>query len=87
MERYYIGGKQYIPEESTVLCAHVGIMERATLYHTSGGAFFIVESDTDGGTPAVRVLDRAAALSFMDAHPAEIDTNAYNAVFGEPERA
>ena len=84
MKRYYIGGRQYVPEKSTELCAYDGIMGKAALYRTAKGAFFIVE-ESDGDGVSVRVADEREAFDFMDAHPACVNTENYDAVFGEPE--
>ena len=91
-DRYYIGNLQYIPSESTVLCAVetlitkgvMGPTERKILYRTRKGAFFLVCSGIHG--KEVTVLDDAAAFGFMDQNSAGIDTEAYNRIFGEPER-
>ena len=85
MERYYIGGKQYIPEESTPLCKAAGIMGTTTLYHTEKGAFFIVKEEEASGTTA-ELLTEKQAREFMDNHAAAIDTDNYDAIFGEPEK-
>ena len=83
MKRFYIGGKQYIPEKSTLLCSCTDVLQKSTLYHTAKGALFIV-TESDG--IAVRVVNREEAFAFMDEHPEGIDTDAYDAVFGEPEQ-
>lgn len=84
-EQYYIGGKRYSPEESTVLCSYDWIGEAATLYQSPKGALFIVEK-RDCVETAVKVVTKSEAFEFMDAHPAGIITENYNAVFGEPEQ-
>lgn len=86
MRQYYIGGKRYVPENSTVLCSHAGIGEKSTLYRTGKGAFFLVE-ESDGGGTAARVVSRDEAFAFMDAHAAEIVVENYDAAFGTPEEA
>ena len=83
-EQYYIGRKRYSPEESTVLCSYDWCGESAALYRSQKGALFLVEDRADMET-AVKVLTETEALEFMDAHPAGIVTENYNAVFGEPE--
>lgn len=84
MKRYYIDGKQYVPEKSVTLCASTGIMEKSTLYRTRKGAYFLVgESDTEGQW--ARVITEEAALSYMNENAAGIHTDNYDAVFGEPE--
>ena len=84
MKRYYISGKQYVPEKSTLLCAYDGIMGKAALYRTAKGAFFLVD-ESGGDGVSVRVVDEREAVDFMDAHPACVNTENYDAVFGEPE--
>ena len=84
MKRYYIGGRQYVPEKSTELCAYDGIMGKAALYRTAKGAFFLVD-EREGDDVSVRVVDEREAFAFMDAHPACVNTGNYDAVFGEPE--
>lgn len=81
---YIIGGRRYTPEKSVVLCRAVGNLETTTLYLTGKGAFFTVRQMMGEEVPAVDVLDRDAALDFMDAHPAGIDPVVYAKVFGEP---
>ena len=82
--RFYIGGRCYSTEKSTLLCSYEGVFEAAALYVTPKGAFFAVEeSQFDGET--VRVLSEATARSFMDEHAAGIITENYDRVFGEPD--
>ncbi len=83
-EQYYIGGKRYSPGESTALCTYDWFGESATLYRSPKGALFIVEKK-DYIETTVKVLTEAEAFEFMDAHPAGIITENYDAVFGEPE--
>lgn len=91
-EKYYIGKKQYIPSESDVICSESAgdpfdILKqpcRVTLYRTKAGAYYIVRIN-EAGTSA-EVLDEKAAFQFMDEHPAGIDTDMYDKIFGEPER-
>lgn len=83
-ERYYIGGKRYSPEESTVLCSYDWIGESAALYQSPKDTLFIVEK-RDCMEMSVRILTGREAFDFMDAHPAGIITENYDAVFGEPE--
>ena len=85
MKRYYIGGKQYVPEESTELCSYADALEKSTLYATDKGAFFIVREGFMNGTTA-RVVSREDAFGYMDAHADGIQTENYNRFFGEPER-
>ncbi len=84
MKRYYIGGRQYVPEKSTELCAYDGIMGKAALYRTAKGAFFLVD-ERGGDGVSVRVVDEQEAFAFMDENPSFVNTESYNAVFGEPE--
>ena len=86
--RYYIGGRWYSPDISTPLCRYEGIFEQVTLYQSPKGTFFTVRESTvdslgiDGA--AVEVLDKSAALSFMDKHNDGIYTENYIRIFGEP---
>jgi len=84
-EQYYIGGKRYSPDESIVLCSYDWIGEAATLYQSPKGALFIVRK-RDCVETAVKIVTGGEAFEFMDAHPAGIITENYNAVFGEPEQ-
>ncbi|MBR0281371.1 MAG: hypothetical protein IJQ81_07235 [Oscillibacter sp.] len=84
MKRYYIGGRQYVPEKSTELCAYDGIMGKAALYRTVKGAFFLVD-EREGDGVSARVVEEREAFAFMDAHPDCVNTENYDAVFGEPE--
>lgn len=91
-ERYYIGGKQYIPAESDALCSVPGddlwdivkSMDKSILYHTKKGAYFLVQV-TEGKT-AVDVLSEAEAFSFMNQNSPYINRGVYNRIFGEPEK-
>lgn len=83
-EQYYIGGKRYSPEESTVLCAYEWFGRSVALYRSPKGALFLVEKGDDMET-AVKVITEAEAFEFMDAHPAGIITENYDAAFGKPE--
>lgn len=84
-ERYYIGGLQYIPEESTVLWKYDGIIGTATLYRTEKGNYFKVEESEDGKkVPELLTEDRAREL--MDSYPVGIDLDNYDTIFGEPEK-
>ena len=83
-EQFYIGGKRYSPEESTMLCTYNGFWESATLYRSPKGILFLV-GERDGMETAVKVLTETEAFEFMDAHPAGIVIENYNAAFGEPE--
>lgn len=84
MKRYYINGKQYVPEKSAMLCSSAGIMGKSTLYRTQKGAYFLVgESDTEGKW--AKVITEDAAFSYMNENAAGINADNYDAVFGEPE--
>ena len=74
MKRYYINGKQYVPEKSAMLCSSAGIMGKSTLYRTQKGAYFLVG-----------VITEDAAFSYMNENAAGINADNYDAVFGEPE--
>ena len=77
MKRYYINGKQYVPEKSAMLCSSAGIMGKK-------GAYFLVgESDTEGKW--AKVITEDAAFSYMNENAAGINADNYDAVFGEPE--
>lgn len=83
-EQYYIGGKRYSTEESIELCTYDWMRETATLYQSPKGTLFVVEK-SDCAETAVKILTESEAFEFMDAHPAGIIIENYNAVFGEPE--
>lgn len=94
-KKYYIGGLQYVPDESTALCAVVHFFldditklpDRKILFRTQKGAFFLVHSGEYGSDKEeVIILDEAAAFEFMDQNSSGIDTDAYDRIFGEPER-
>ncbi len=84
-QRFYIGGRQYSPDSATVLCAFANLVETVTLYRSPKGAFFTI-TERDGDPPDVVLIDKEAAFEFMDAHPAGIDTDNYDEIFGEPEQ-
>ena len=100
--KYYVGGKCYEPAASAHLCTaylpldgeHKDDFEltlgeptkREDLYRTESGVFYIVREEEYGG-PTVEIVNEKKALAFMDAHPGNIDTDAYDAIFGAPERA
>lgn len=83
-EQYYIGGKRYSPEESIELCSCALLGDSATLYRSRKGTLFVVEK-SDCAETAVKILTDREAFEFMDAHPAGIMTENYDAVFGEPD--
>ena len=83
MKRYYINGKQYVPEKSAMLSS-AGIMGKSTLYRTQKGAYFLVgESDTEGKW--AKVITEEDAFAFMNENAAGINADTYDAVFGQPE--
>ena len=84
MKRYYINGKQYVPEKSAMLCSGAGLMEKSTLYRTRKGAYFLVGESDIGGAFA-KVITEDAAFSYMNENAAGINADNYDAVFGEPE--
>ncbi|WP_313584548.1 hypothetical protein [Lacrimispora sp.] len=91
LERYYIGGKQYIPKKSTLLCVADGndMFSKAAwnsekLYRTGKGTFFIVREGADN-EEKVGLLDEEKAFEFMDRNTAGIITENYDVVFGVPE--
>lgn len=91
-ERYYIGKKQYIPDESDILCTVsygdaweiLKNTDQTTLYRTKKGAYFLVHN-CENGTD-VRVIDESTAFDFMDKNTAGIEIETYNRLLGEPER-
>jgi len=87
--RFYIGGRWYSPDNATPLCRCKDIFEAVTLYQTPKGTFFTFRESTVDGLgidgPAVEVLSKAAARSFMDDHAAGIITANYDAIMGEPK--
>ena len=92
-EKYYIGGKQYIPEESYLLCdakITAGDLElfaddiRDRIYATKNGGFFHIREE--GSTINVEVLTRSEAMDLLDAFAPYIDTVIYDAVLGAPEK-
>lgn len=90
--RYYIGKRQYVPEESDLLC--VSSSDIATfdgtatrkLYRTGKGYYFLVSESQEMET-RVQLMDEKQAFDFMNEHTACIDTETYNRIFGEPDRA
>ncbi len=90
--RYYIGKRQYVPEESDLLCASSGdaasLDTAATrkLYRTGKGSYFLV-SESRVMETKVQIMDEKQAFDFMDKHAACIDTKTYDRIFGEPDRA
>lgn len=96
--KYYIGGKSYEPDRSTLICRHIerhpekadmlhffGAVEFTDLYATEAGAFFMVMGDPDNREEKVVVVDRAAALLFTDQFASGIITENFDKVFGTPE--
>lgn len=88
-KRYYIGKKQYIPEESDLLCVSdksdfVNIATRK-LYRTEKGAYFLVSETQENGTK-VQIMDEEQAFHFMDENPAGINVEIYDRIFGIPEK-
>lgn len=90
--RYYIGKRQYVPEESDLLCASssdtasFGSTAARKLYRTGKGSYFLV-SESQGMETRVQLMDEKQAFDFMDEHTAFIDTETYDRIFGEPDRA
>lgn len=91
-EKFYIGGKQYIPEKSHLLCDATissnnlelfadDIRER--IYATKNGGFFHVRNE--GPNILAEVLTREEALALLDTFAPYIDTDIYDVVFGAPE--
>ncbi len=91
-DKYYIGKRQYVPEESDLLCASsgdtAGFGGTATrkLYRTGKGSYFLV-SESQNTETRVQLMDEKQAFDFMDEHMACIDTDTYDRIFGEPDRA
>lgn len=89
-KRYYIGGRQYVPEESDLLCSSerdgFGNLSARKLYRTEKGSYFIVTESADNETK-VQLMDEKQAFDFMDEHAACIDTDTYDKIFGAPEKA
>ena len=90
--RYYIGKRQYVPEESDLLCASssdtasFGSTATRKLYRTGKGSYFLV-SESQGMETRVQLMDEKQAFDFMDEHTACINTETYDRIFGEPDRA
>ena len=91
-EKFYIGGKQYIPEESFLLCDAIisegglevfedNIHER--IYATKKGGFFHVHEEK--GNVTAEVLSREEVMELLDTFSPYIDTLMYDTVFGAPE--
>lgn len=87
--RYYIGKKQYVPDESDLLCAsesdNFGNIATRKLYRTGKGSYFLV-SESQGNETKVQLMDEKQAFDFMDEHTACIDTDTYDRIFGIPEK-
>lgn len=92
IEKFYIGKKQYIPDESDALCTIfqgdpfdiLTDLERKVLYRTKKGAYFLVT--TKENSTNVCILNEKGAFDFMDKNATGIDIQIYNKIFGEPER-
>lgn len=86
---YYICKKQYVPEESDLLCAserdNFGNSGTRYLYRTKKGSYFLV-SESQGNETKVQLMDEKQAFDFMDSHTACIDTDTYDRIFGIPEK-
>lgn len=87
--RYYIGKKQYVPQESGLLCAsendNFGNPATRKLYRTGKGSYFLVSESRENETK-VQLMDEKQAFDFMDEHTACIDTDTYDRIFGIPEK-
>ena len=92
-EKYYIGGKQYIPEESYLLCdatISTGDLElfgeniHERIYATKKGGFFHVREEK--GNTMAEVLSREEVMELLDVFSPYIDTLIYDTVFGTPEK-
>jgi len=86
--RYYVNGRWYSPELSIPLCRSIEIFEQTTLYQSPNGAFFTLRESTVDGIeidgPAIKVMSKTVARSFIDNHPTGIYAKNYTRVFGEP---
>lgn len=87
--RYYIGKKQYVPDDSDLLCASAcdsfGNTGIRNLYRTKKGSYFLV-SESQGNETKVQLMDEKQAFDFMDDHTACIDTDTYDKIFGIPDK-
>ncbi|MCD8105228.1 MAG: hypothetical protein LUF35_09570 [Lachnospiraceae bacterium] len=94
-ERFYIGGRAYVPAEAFLLCVHQnGTMladisgASEELYLTKQGRTFFKVSrgaTMNAVEPRVEILSEEAARAFMDQHSGGILTESYDAAFGAPE--
>lgn len=90
--RYYIGKRQYVPAESDLLCTSAGDAAGfdktavRTLYRTKKGSYYLVSESQDTETK-VQLMEEKQAFDFMDEHTACINTEIYDRIFGEPDRA
>ena len=97
-KKYYIGGKCYEPDRSTLLCRHVihhperrdmghiwGSDEYFDIYATTSGTFFRVSGDPEAGGESVTIIDEAAAIRFMNSYSSVIITDNYDKILGVPE--
>ena len=87
--RYYIGKRQYVPDESDLLCAserdNYGNLSSRNLYRTKKGSYFLV-SESQGNEIKVQLMDEKQAFDCMDEQTACIDTDTYDRIFGTPEK-
>jgi len=95
-EKYYIGKKQYIPDECDLLCRFTSLSEQRnafwgglspieeSLYRTAKGTYFTVKKENE--KTDVKIVTEEEAFDFMDDHASGIDTEIYNKIFGEPEK-
>lgn len=90
-EKYYIGGKQYVPSASLLLCSvkNTDELEKMVkhderLYYSPGGVFFLIIKDSFAGTK-VQLIDEDKAKIYLDKNSPGIILENYEKVLGVPE--
>jgi len=91
-EKYYIGKRQYVPDDSTLMClidnndvfsSKARMIQK--LYLSEKGTFFLIREESGKETTA-KLLSEEEAFAFMDEHSAGIITESYDSIFGVPEK-
>jgi hypothetical protein len=92
-KKYYIGGKEYIPDDDYILCNvtpdnmdfyALSPQEYKRVYATKNGAFYYMEQGKKH--TEVRMITKDEALDFLDENSAYICIANYDKIFGKPAR-
>lgn len=94
-ESYFIGGRQYVPAESYLLCTHETSPNPKAmfdlgrtieeLYCTKKSGTYYKITRAPGSKANVTIISEKAAVDFMDQHNGGIVQQNYISLFGTPE--